>query len=165
MWPGYQMSLRKQVLASGKWVNLGSDKCTEISWYETILLSHQAVLKHMVSNDFIFCARDRFCILPRMKKSMGLFHIKSFSCHVTILLKRKLQHVGHKWVMCGSHLDCSMGQWVKWVNRCDPLSTLFLKYLIKFRTQDLYIHKLNYYGINRNLLSWIKAFWWIVHSK
>ena len=32
------------------------------------------------------------------------------------------------WVTCGSHSDCSIwvsyGQWVKWVNRCDPLSTL-----------------------------------------
>ena len=39
-------------------------------------------------------------------------------------LKRKLQHVGHKWVICGSHPDCFVGQWVKWVNKCDPLSTL-----------------------------------------
>ena len=28
------------------------------------------------------------------------------------------------WVICGSHQNCSVGQWVKWVNRCDPLSTL-----------------------------------------
>ena len=62
--------------------------------------------------------------VPRMKKSMALFHIKNFSCHVTLLLKRKLQHVGHKWVICGSHPDCSVGQWVKWINRCDLLSTL-----------------------------------------
>ena len=54
---------------------------------------------------------------------MTLLHIKSFSCHVTLLLKGKLQCVGHKWVICGSHLDCSVGQWVEWVNRCDPLST------------------------------------------
>ena len=38
--------------------------------------------------------------------------------------KRKLPHVGHKWVICGSHMDCSVAQWVKWINRCDPLSTL-----------------------------------------
>ena len=30
---------------------------------------------------------------------------------------------GHSYI-CGSHPDCSVGQWVKWVNRCDPLSTL-----------------------------------------
>ena len=27
-----------------------------------------------------------------------------------------LQHVGHKLVICGSHPDCCVGQWVKWVN-------------------------------------------------
>ena len=32
--------------------------------------------------------------------------------------------MGHKRVICGSHPDCSVGQWVKWVNKCDPLSTL-----------------------------------------
>ena len=42
----------------------------------------------------------------------------------TLLLIRKLQHMGHKWVICGSHPDCSVGQWVKWVNRYDLLSTL-----------------------------------------
>ena len=30
----------------------------------------------------------------------------------------------HKWVICGSHPDCFVGQWVKWVIMCDPLSTL-----------------------------------------
>ena len=43
-------------------------------------------------------------------KSIALFHTKIFSCYVTLLLKRKLQHVGHKWVICGSHPDCSVGQ-------------------------------------------------------
>ena len=39
------------------------------------------------------------------------------SCYVHWLhLKRKLQHVGRKWVICGSHPDCSVGQWVKWAN-------------------------------------------------
>ena len=46
---------------------------------------------------------------------------KIFSCHVTLLLKRKLQHLSHKCVICGSHPDCSVGQWV---NRCDSLSNL-----------------------------------------
>ena len=38
-----------------------------------------------------------------------------------MFLQRKLQHVDHKWVICGSHLDYSV---VKWVNRCDIVSTL-----------------------------------------
>ena len=73
----------------------------------------------------VICTRDQFCILPRMKKRMALFHIKNFSC----TFKRKLQHAGHKWVMCGSHPDCSVGQWVNWVNRCDPLLTLAMQNL------------------------------------
>ena len=32
--------------------------------------------------------------------------------------------MGHKWVICGSYLDYSVRQWVKWVNGYDPLSTL-----------------------------------------
>ena len=83
------------MLASGKRVNFGSDDALKYHWYETSLLS-QAVLKHVVSNDFIFKksvqGSNRLCTLPRMKKSRALFCI-NFSCHVTLLLKRKLQHV------------------------------------------------------------------------
>ena len=57
-------------------------------------------------------ARDHFCILPRMKKIYGIVPYQKFSCHVTLVSS------------CGSHPDCSMGQWVRWVNRYDPLSTL-----------------------------------------
>ena len=64
-------------------------------WCETSLLS-QAVLKHVRFYLQEVFARDWFCSL---KKSMALSYIKSFSCHVTVLLKRKLQHVCHKWVM------------------------------------------------------------------
>ena len=85
--------------------------CRKLLSLELIILT---VLKHVVSKDFIFKkslhTMDWFCILPRMKKSMALFHIKNFSCHVTLLLKRKLQHVSHKWVICESHPDCSVGQ-------------------------------------------------------
>ena len=59
------------------------------------------------------------------EKTMALFHIKNFSC----TFKRNIQHAGHKWVTCGSHLDCSVGQWVKWVNRCDPLLNLDMQTL------------------------------------
>ena len=58
-------------------------------------------------------------------------------CNVTLFLKRKLQHVGHKWIVCGSHLDCSVGQWVKLVNRYDPLLTLVV--LICMKTASLNI--------------------------
>ena len=44
-------------------------------------------------------ARDRFCILPRMKKS---FHVMLH-----------YYFVGHKWVICGSHPYCSVGQYCR----------------------------------------------------
>ena len=56
--------------------------------------------------------------------TLGLMNVLKYHWWETGLYLRKLQHVGHKWVICGSNPDCSMGQWVKWVNRCDPLSTL-----------------------------------------
>ena len=63
-------------------------------WYETSLLS-QAVLKcvHGVQRFHLqeVCARDWFHILPRMKKSITLFHIKNFSCHVIL---QKISQVG-----------------------------------------------------------------------
>ena len=34
----------------------------------------------------------------------------------------QVDHMSH----CGSHPDCFVGQWVKWINRCNPLSTLVI---------------------------------------
>ena len=78
-------------------------------WCETSLFLSQAVLKYVVSKDFFFkksVQKDQFCILPRMKKSMALFHIKKFSCHVTLAtFKMKTStcgsQVGHIWVTSG----------------------------------------------------------------
>ena len=54
---------------------------------------------------------DQFCILPKTK--IKLWHCFIFNfCHFALLLKRKLQHVSHKWAICGSHSDCSVGQQV-----------------------------------------------------
>ena len=86
-------------------------------------LLFQIVLKHVLSKGFIF-KKSVQGTGSKNKEIYGFVpHQKFFmSCYITF--KKKLQHVGHKWVICGSHPDCSMGQWVKWVNRCDPLSTL-----------------------------------------
>ena len=85
-------------------------------WCVTSLL-FQAILKHVsvvqrfhLQEIYVRDQSNRFCILPRMKKSMALFHIKKLSCHVPLLLKSKLQHVGHNWVVYGSHPNCSVGQ-------------------------------------------------------
>ena len=102
------------MLVSGKWVNFGSDESTEVSLAWNQYYPIASCFETCAVQRFHLCARDQFCILPRMKKSMALFHIKSFSCHVTILLKRKLQHVGHKWVTSGLFcgLVCQMSQQV-----------------------------------------------------
>ena len=103
-------------------------------WCETMQLITplQAVLKHVVSKGFIFVQGTSFvfCML-RIKKYMALFYIKNFSCHVTLLLKRKLQHVAG-WVTSGSYVGhIWIVMWVKYVNRCGPLSTLKYSYSFK----------------------------------
>ena len=94
-----------------------------------------------MSKDFIFKksvqGRDQFCqYLAKNEDIYSIVPYQKFSCHAcmlaTLLLKRKLQHVGHKWIICGSHLDCSVDQWVKWVNRCDSLSTLIASYIASY---------------------------------
>ena len=101
-------------------------KCTEslLMWNQ---LTIPAVLKHVVSLSRSLCMGPVFCILPRMNKSMALFHITIFLCHAFCIPFQKNFSI---WVTSGSyvyawaHLDYSVSQWVKWVNRCDPLSTL-----------------------------------------
>ena len=109
-------------------------------WCETSLLS-QAVLKHVVSKYFIFKKSVQGTGSESCQKLRNLWHC-SISTIFHVMLQRNLQHVDHKWVICGSHPDCSVGQWVKWVNRCDPLSTLI------HNTSQLgsYIHFYNYYS-------------------
>ena len=105
----------KTVLASGKWVNFGFDECTEISlvWNQLIISScFEACVVQRFHLQKV-CAKDLFCILPRMKKSMALFHTKKFHGHITLLLKKVTStcgsQVGHMWVASG--LFCgSLGQ-------------------------------------------------------
>ena len=88
-------------------MNFRSGECTEISLCQTSLLS-QAVLKHVAGvQRFHFqevCAWDQLCILPRMKKSMALFHITIFHV-ICINFKKKTStcgsQVGHMWVTSG----------------------------------------------------------------
>ena len=110
MWPGYHMFFRKHaVLASGKWVNFGSDECTEISlvWNQLIIA---AVLKHAVSKDFIF------------KKSVQ--GINSVSCqewrNLWYCSISKVFHVWvnfNMWVTSGSYVGhIWIGLWVSGSN-------------------------------------------------
>ena len=50
--------------------------------------------------------------------------------------------MGHTVYVCESHLDCSVGKCLKWINRCDPLSTLMLKTLNKLVIKK-YLVKMN----------------------
>ena len=77
-------------------------------WCETSLLA--------ISSGFEACGVQIFHLSVQgtssvscqesVEKSMVLFHIKKFSYHVTLLLKENFS----MWVICGSHLDCSVGQ-------------------------------------------------------
>ena len=63
-------------------------------------------------------AGDRFCILPRMKKSTPLFHIMMMSCYITFKMKTSTcgSQVDHMWVtsglFCGS--VSQMGQQMRY---------------------------------------------------
>ena len=55
---------------------------------ETMQSLSQALLKHVVSKDFIF-KMSMQGILARMKRSMALFHIKKFARHVVLCIFKK----------------------------------------------------------------------------
>ena len=88
-------------------------------WCETSLLAISSCFEACGVQRFYLqevCAREQFCILLRIRNLWHCSISKIF--HVMITFKQKT------WLACGSHPDSSVGQWVKWVNRCDPLSTL-----------------------------------------
>ena len=69
-------------------MNFGSDECTKISLVCTSLLS-QAVLKHVVSKDFIFkkSVQGIGSVSAKNEEIYGIaWHIKNFSCHVTLTI-------------------------------------------------------------------------------
>ena len=105
-------------------VNFGSGECTEISlvWNQLIISSCFETWCPKISSSRSLC--KGLSVSCQEWRNLALFHIKSFSYHVTILLKKKTNiwgsQVGHMWVT--SRLFCgSVGQIG---NRCDPLSTL-----------------------------------------
>ena len=91
---------------------LGLMNALKYHWCETSLIS-EAVLKLAMSKDFIFqkSMQGTGSVSYQKQRNLyiyGIVSYQNFSCHVTLLLKGKLQHVGHKWVICGSHLDYSV---------------------------------------------------------
>ena len=60
-----------------------------------------------------------------MKEPTALFHINNFSCQSRcVTFKTKTSTCGSQVGHIRPIVLCSLGQWVKWVNRCDPLSAL-----------------------------------------
>ena len=92
-----------------------SDECTEIS-----LVWNQLI----ISSPFEVCSVQRFHLRIQALSWRNLWHcsiLKIFHviCHTTFKINFNM------WVTSGSYVsDIQIVQWVKWVNRCDPLSIL-----------------------------------------
>ena len=81
----------------------GFDECTEMIVVKPAYFCFEACgIQRFHFQEVQGSARDWFCILPRMKKSMALFHIKKFSCHVTLATFKKENF--NMWVTSGSFL-------------------------------------------------------------
>ena len=74
---------------------------------ETSLSLSQAVLKHVVSKDFIVKKSVQGAVLYPAKNE-EIYGIVNFSCHVTLSTFKKENF--NMWVTSGSHPDCSVGQ-------------------------------------------------------
>ena len=124
MWPA--MSFRK-VLASG-WVSefwiwwmYWNITGVKPAYYPMLFWS-------MWCPKFPLSARDQFCILSRIKKSMALFHIKKFlrSCYITFKKKTSMcgSQVDHMWVTSGLFSGSSGSTGVTHFHPC--LYTIFI---------------------------------------
>ena len=88
------------MLASGKWVNFGFDKCTEISlvWNQLIISDCFEACGVRGFHLQEICAREWFCILPRMR--IVPYQKFFISCYITFKKKALTcgSQVGHMWV-------------------------------------------------------------------
>ena len=122
------MFFRKQcMLASGKWLDLIN--ALKYHWYETNLLS-QAILRHVVSKNFIFKKSVQGTGSVSCQQWRNLWHCSKSTHHVTLLLK-KLQHVGHirifLWVS-GSNGSTGVTYFQPWDVAICSVNTKFLDY-------------------------------------
>ena len=124
-------------------------KALKYHWCETSLLAISSCFEARGVQRFHLqevCVRGQFCILPRMKKYCSISHVmfkRNFYMWVTsVSCVRK------------SYPDCSVGQWVKWVNRCDPLSTLSLTSQIVKMLESIFVVKdsINEFVANNHML-------------
>ena len=125
MWPGFlidHMFFRKRHWHLISEWTLGLVNALNHHWYETSLLP-QAVLKHVVFRDFIpkNSVRGTNCVS----------WTKIWHCFISdffhVILHNFLKENFSMWVTRGSYVGhIWIALWVKWVNWCDPLSTLKL---------------------------------------
>ena len=75
------------MLAFGKQVNCGSGEYTKSSLVCNQLTTSSCFEAYEVQRFHLqeVCAWDKFCILPTMKKSMTLLHIRIFPFHSALL--------------------------------------------------------------------------------
>ena len=104
-------------------MNFGFHECTEISLAQNHLISYYIAISSCfeacawcpkISSSRSLCKRA--VLYPAKNEEIygiAIVPYQYFSCYVALLIKRNLQHVGHKWVICGSHPDCSVGQQVR----------------------------------------------------
>ena len=116
MWPGYHMFFRKQCRHLVTEWTLGLMNAQKYHWCETNLFLSQAVLKHVVSKDFIFknseAVQGTGSVSSQEWRNLWHWSISKIF-HVMLhwlLLKKKISicgsQVGHMWVtsglLCGS---------------------------------------------------------------
>ena len=98
------------VLASGKWVNFGSGECTEssLAWQKLTSCFEVCGVQRFHSQKVCACKWLNYVSCQEQRNLWHCF-ISEFSI---LLLKRKLQYGGHKWVIymwVTSGLLCACG--------------------------------------------------------
>ena len=136
MWPGYHMFFRKQVLTSGKWVNFGSDECTEISLvWNQLIIPLQAVMKHVVSKDSIFVQGTSSVFCQEWRNLWHCFR----SCYITFKKKTSTcgSQVGHMWVTSGLFCGSSGSSGVTHFQPCSAMLRLSMHGGMVFKTEQM----------------------------
>ena len=99
------------------WVSEWTDGCIEISLVCSSCHSFEACGVQKFHLQEVCTCKGPVLYPAKNEEVYGIVPYQNFFmlCYITL----KFQHVGHIWIV----------QWVKWVNRCDPLSTLVASYI------------------------------------
>ena len=124
--------LKKTALASGKWVNLCLVNVLNHCWcYYPSCFEACGVQRFYFQEVHVWV---QFCILQEWRN----LSYQNFYMSFCITFQKKTS-------ACGSYLGhIRIALWVKWVNRCDPLSTLMV----------ILLHHHHHYRINSEEISY-----------